>query len=378
MRVLAFYLPQYHPIPENDEGWGAGYTDWQKVAAARPRFKGHHQPHVPADLGFYDLRLEETRLAQAALAAQHGIGGFCYYHYWFNGRLLLGRPFDEVLASGRPHFPFCLCWANENWTRRWDGLDQEILIQQDYDAYDPAAHIEWLEPAFRDQRYIKIHGQPLFLVYRPDDIPKMRQIIDGWRSHLENLGYPGLYLAAVETKAFTRLSPDETFALGFDAIVEFQPNPQKLGVRAKGRRTPANLVRWLFHKGTDMLGLEHVQRPRVTLRFDYRVMVEAALARPRPTYKTFPCVMPSWDNTARKRVATIIQNDDPELYLKWLRGAIQQVADYDEQEQIVFINAWNEWAEGCHLEPDLRIGRRFLEATRRVILGAEEPQILTP
>ncbi len=164
MKIIAFYLPQYHPIPENNEWWGAGFTEWTNVAAARPRFKGHNQPHIPADLGFCDLRLEETRILQAELAKQYGIGGFCYYHYWFNGKMLLERPFNEVLQSGKPDFPFCLCWANENWTRRWDGRENEILMGQNYHEYDADKHMLWLEQAFSDDRYIKINGKPLFLV----------------------------------------------------------------------------------------------------------------------------------------------------------------------------------------------------------------------
>ena len=171
LRFLAFYLPQFHPIPENDEWWGPGFTDWTNVVRARPLVRGHYQPHVPADLGFYDLRLAEARAAQAAMAAEYGIDGFCYYHYWFDGRRLLERPFDEVLRSGQPDFPFCLCWANENWTRRWSGRDGEVLVRQTYSERDDLTHIRWLAEAFSDPRYLRIRGRPVFLVYRAASIP---------------------------------------------------------------------------------------------------------------------------------------------------------------------------------------------------------------
>src|SRR4029077_7166935 len=200
VKLIAFYLPQYHPIPENDDWWGKGFTEWTNVTKARPWFRGHYQPHLPADLGFYDLRLPETREAQANLARQYGIHGFCYYHYWFNGRRLLERPFNEVLASGSPDFPFCLCWANENWTRAWDGLEREVLIQQHYDSNDDLAHIRWLANAFRDPRYIRVHGKPLFLVYRVASLPDPMQTVSIWREEARRLGIGELFLCAVESR----------------------------------------------------------------------------------------------------------------------------------------------------------------------------------
>src|SRR5262245_38427558 len=241
MRLICFYLPQYYPTSENDVWWGPGFTDWRNVARARPRFRGHRQPHVPADLGFYDLRLEETRVAQAELAVQYGIGGFCYYHYWFNGRLLLERPFNDVLDSGRPDLPFCLCWANENWTRRWDGHDQEILIGQHYDDYDPSMHVKWLERAFRDPRYIRIDGKPLFLVYRPDDIPNLADVVRAWRRGAEAAGQRGVYLSWVESSWSSRLSASQMLEMGFDSVVEFQPNPLAVGARPGHRLS--NVIR---------------------------------------------------------------------------------------------------------------------------------------
>ena len=199
VRSLAFYLPQFHPIPENDEWWGDGFTEWTNVVPATPRFRGHRQPHVPADLGFYDLRVPEVRAAQADLALRFGVSGFCYYHYWFEGRRLLERPFDEVLRSGEPDFPFCLCWANENWTSAWDGKAREILIRQTYSPDDDLAHIRWLGAAFSDRRYIRVGGKPLLLVYRAHHLPDPLRTTECWRAEAERLGLGEIYLCSMQT-----------------------------------------------------------------------------------------------------------------------------------------------------------------------------------
>jgi lipopolysaccharide biosynthesis protein len=181
-RFIAFYLPQYHPIPENDEWWGRGFTEWMNVSRAKPLFDGHYQPHLPAKLGFYDLRVPEVRQAQADLARRHGIEGFCYWHYWFEGKRLLERPFNEVLSSGQPDFPFCLAWANETWSRRWLGEDKDILQEQTYSLEDDLDHITWLMEAFADPRYIRVHGRPLFLIYKPFDLPDPERTTETFRS----------------------------------------------------------------------------------------------------------------------------------------------------------------------------------------------------
>jgi len=191
IRAIALYLPQFHPVPENDEWWGRGFTEWRNVAKAKALFPGHYQPHLPADLGFYDLRLPEVREAQAELASQHGIHGFCYYHYWFNGRRILERPFNEVLESGKPDFPFCLCWANENWTRVWDGGERNVLLEQHYSFEDDLAHIRSLIPAFKDPRYIRINGKPLFLVYRTELLPDPAKTAALWQKEAIKAGLPG-------------------------------------------------------------------------------------------------------------------------------------------------------------------------------------------
>ncbi|MGH2575553.1 MAG: glycoside hydrolase family 99-like domain-containing protein, partial [Ignavibacteria bacterium] len=312
-RILAFYLPQYYPIPENDEWWGKGFTDWINVAKGKPRFLGHHQPHLPSELGFYDLRLEETRIAQAKLAAEYGITGFCYHHYWFNSKILLEKPFNEVLQSGKPNFPFCLCWANENWTRRWDGLEQEILIEQDYEKYNPEQHIKWLEKAFSDKRYIRIDGKPLFLIYKTDSIPDLRNKVLAWRQIIRGKGYPDLYLGSVKS-IHNKLSDAEVINLGFDAVVDFIPNNRDLP-RRKALHLPKNSIYSLINKLIVSLRLEgKIKKLPVTFVYSYKAMVDKIIKKPKRNYKTFPCIIPGWDNSARRKYASVIQNDDTEIY----------------------------------------------------------------
>jgi lipopolysaccharide biosynthesis protein len=366
--ILAFYLPQFHPIPENDKWWGYGFTEWTNVATACPRFKGHHQPQIPADLGFYDLRLEETRVAQAELAARYGIDGFCYYHYWFNGKILLGRPFDEVLSSGQPDFPFCLCWANENWTRAWDGLEREILIEQKYSDTDNNNHIDWLIKSFYDNRYIKINGKPLLLIYRPDKIPEPHRTIDLWKKSVQSAGFDDLYLCAVKN-GFMNIEEQSIINQGYDAIVDFQPN--------KDDFPKSKNLRQLFYDYSRILLPESIYQKlklsvSATKLINYQDLVEGKLKKSWPTdYYKFPCVFPSWDNTARRKTPTIIQNTDPQEYERWLCHSIKLVQKYKPENRFVFINAWNEWAEGCHLEPDRQFGHALLEATKRATSGSK-------
>lgn len=355
LRAIAFYLPQYHPIPENNEWWGAGFTEWSNVTKARPLFPGHYQPHFPADLGFYDLRLPEVREAQADMAREHGIHGFCYYHYWFNGRRILERPFNEVLASGKPDLPFCLCWANENWTRVWDGGSRHVLLEQRYGPEDDLAHIESLIPAFRDPRYIRVDGRPLFLVYRTELLPDPKATASIWREAARRAGLGDLYLVRVE--GFKRgVDPAEH---GFDAAVEFAPDGNDMGALK-------------YHRGFAGLLSRMGVLPKAFARnrvASYQALARGMASRPMTPYKQFRCVTPMWDNTARRKEnARIIVDSTPALYEDWLRKmAAQTLARQQGEERLVFINAWNEWAEGNHLEPDLKWGRAYLEATRRAL-----------
>jgi lipopolysaccharide biosynthesis protein len=351
IKPIAFYLPQFHPIPENDEWWGKGFTEWTNVTKARPLFPGHYQPHLPADLGFYDLRLPEARQAQADLAREYGIHGFCYYHYWFNGKRLLERPFNEVLSSGEPDFPFCLCWANENWTRTWDGQDRHILAQQVYDAEDDRRHIRWLAKAFLDQRYIRYEGKPVFLVYLASRLPRPLETTSIWREEARKLGVGEIFLCRVESDNPEKNDPA---SLGFDCSIEFQPDWSNLGTPFRRTRPWSYLRR---------LGISNHAFSHANV-YEYAEIVERMLAKETPRYCHMRCVTPAWDNSARrKHNPYIIRNSTPQLYAGWLKKIIETATPNSEGEKFIFINAWNEWAEGNHLEPCQKWGRAYLEAT---------------
>jgi lipopolysaccharide biosynthesis protein len=361
VRPIAFHLPQFHPIPENDQWWGRGFTEWTNVAKATPRLPGHYQPHLPADLGFYDLRLPEARAAQAELAASHGIQGFCYYHYWFHGRQVLERPVNEILKSGEPDFPFCLCWANEPWSRRWDGSNHEVLLEQRYSASDDLAHIRALIPFFLDPRYIRVMGRPFLAVYRASDLPDPQRTADLWRREVERAGLEGIFLVRVESH-----DAGDPSDIGFDSSLEFEPRWSELWRFRIVRRKW-----WQRHKlGTG----EPVFRDNVV--YDYEDLVRRALTAPPPGYARIPCVCPGWDNSPRRKTgAVIFMNSTPERYERWLREIVERraaSAGADRNSDIspkslVFINAWNEWGEGNHLEPCQKWGRAYLEATRRAL-----------
>ena len=366
MKIIAFYLPQYHPIPENDKWWGNGFTEWINVATARPRFQGHYQPHIPADLGFYDLRLEETRIAQAEMAKQYGINGFCYYHYWFNEKMLLERPFNEVLKTGKPDFPFCLCWANENWTRRWDGKEHEILMKQDYSNYDASQHVAWLSSAFKDHRYMRVNNKPLFLIYKAIQIPNIENVIKMWRHEAKRVYGIDLYLCSVKNWGKSSMTGESAIKAGFDAVVDFQPD-MSLAIQDVWCNILKNFPRIAWNTIASKFNLPGQAIMNDANTYNYETILNKWMKRGPVGYKEFPCVAPNWDNSPRKKVCAIVQNDRPELYGKWLEAACNRVMNHIHDERIIFVNAWNEWGEGCHLEPDIKFGRKFLEITHETL-----------
>jgi lipopolysaccharide biosynthesis protein len=356
LRAISLFLPQFHPFPENDNWHGKGFTEWTNATKARPLFKNHYQPHLPSDLGFYDLRLNEIHVQQAELARQHGIYGFCHYHCWFTGKTLMERPVEDMLKLGKPDFPFCLCWTNENWTRKWDGGNREVLIEQKYSDEDDLNHIHYLLPFFGDRRYIRIDGKPVFLVYRTEMIPNIKRSAEIWRKEAIKAGIGDLYLIRVE--AFeTNIDPK---SIGFDAACEFQPNWHNMPMYELD--TQWNI---LLHK------LKIKKSAFIENKiWKYENIANQAINHSKSAdYKRYWGITPQWDNTARRKGDAIIFHDStPEKYENWLRHITENFKPYSKDENIFFINAWNEWAEGNHLEPCQKWGSKYLEATANVLL----------
>ena len=358
-RLIAHYLPQYHPMPENDAWWGTGFTEWTNVVKAKPLFEGHYQPILPSDLGFYDLRVPEIRQAQAKLANEHGIEGFCYWHYWFNGKRLLERPFNEVLKSGEPDFPFCLGWANDSWTGIWHGLSDRTLIEQTYPGpKDEEAHFYALLEAFHDKRYLTIDGKPLFLIYKPYMLPNPKSFIDHWRELAVKAGLPGIYFIGnarnidwhYEDDGFDGMTPHNP---GFSVWHILYPDAERIkGVYgARFQELKFNHPYIKYHPGPELISYE-----------DY---IKIGLHKFRQDMDEFPCVIPNWDNTARSgRNGWVFVDSNPAHFQLHLREAIAVVANKPEEKRLVFIKSWNEWAEGNYLEPDMKFGKGYLEACR--------------
>ncbi len=351
VKLIAFYLPQYHPFPENDEWWGKGFTEWTNVSKAVPQYTGHYQPHLPGELGFYDLRLPEVQRRQVELAKQYGIFGFSFYYYWFNGKRLLERPLDQFIADPEIDFPFCLCWANENWTRRWDGQESDILIGQDHSVESDIAFIRDIAPYFRHKNYIKVDGRPVLIVYRPQIMPDPIGTAKRWKEYCQETGIGDVYLVAAQT--FGLSDPRQ---VGFDAAVEFPPH---------------GIVIPEITKQVEILNPNYAGKV-----YNYQHVVGYMMQKSVPDYPLFRTVMTAWDNTARRQNnAHIFVNSSPALYQSWLTNDIEYTQrNLEEKERFVFINAWNEWAEGTHLEPDRKYGYAFLQSTMDALRASSTSQ----
>ncbi len=350
-RLLAFYLPQFHPIPENNKWWGQGFTEWTNVTKARPNFVGHYQPRQPADLGYYDLRVPEVMVQQAALARRYGVEGFCFYYYWFKGKRLLDMPVEQMLTSKQPDFPFCLCWANENWTRRWDGQEHEILMAQSHSTEDDLAVIGDLARFFRDERYIRVDGRPLILVYWVTRFPDFAATAGRWRSYCRAEGIGEIYIAMVESFELVHagIHPQQ---LGCDAAVEFPPQ----GLAEQHPPSGAII-------NPDFAGCTA----------DYRDLAVRYATRKLPPYTRFMGVTPGWDNTARRQHTSFcFEHATPGAFQAWLEESLERTRlQHYGDERMIFINAWNEWAEGAYLEPDRRFGHTYLEAVKNALEASQ-------
>lgn len=353
IKVLALYLPQYHPIPENDKWYGRGFTEWTNVGKAKPLFRGHYQPQVPADLGYYDLRVPETRLAQAELACEFGVTGFCYWHYWFgNGRRLLERPFNEVLRSGEPDFPFCLGWANHSWKGIYNGVKtKESLIEQEYGGIeDYERHFYDVLPAFQDSRYVRIDGKPFFLIFSPLEIPDSRAFIDLWQELAIKNGLKGIHFVA---HTYRPDDIEKLLSLGYDAV---------------------NVVRLFEYQRIGLslfrMALNKINREIFKHGFwcQYKDAMKYFSGDEDRWENVYPTIVPNWDHSPRTgKFGGILKNSTPELFQKHVEKTISYVQDKSSEHRVVILKSWNEWAEGNYMEPDLKHGRGYLEALKRAL-----------
>lgn len=386
-RLIAFYLPQFHPTVDNDAWWGKGFTEWTNVSKAKPLFPGHYQPHLPADLGFYDLRVPESRAAQAELARDAGVEAFCYWHYWFAGRRVLERPFNEVLASGQPDFPFCLAWANDSWRSHWYGAEKRTLVEQTYPGKeDHEAHFYSLLPAFRDRRYLRVNNRPMFTIFRPKNLPDTPAYIELWQSLARKNGLDGIHFVA-------HLFDDELDfpwrEMGYGGAVvtnELKMLRRRLWHITQEQFRLARLetdrsrkTRKLWETATSFLRLARHRTLQRLLGWPsgvhfYRDAMLFFKSQSALDQGCYPSVVPGWDNTPRAGPKGIVLHGaKPELFAEHLRDILDSVSHRPAEERIVFVKSWNEWAEGNYLEPDRKFGRGYLDAVKSA-MAAPAPQ----
>jgi len=365
-RLLAYYLPQYHPIPENNKWWGDGFTEWTNVTKAKPLFRDHYQPRYPADLGYYDLRVPEIREQQAAMAKAHGIEGFVYYHYWFgNGKKLLERPFQEVLQSRKPDFPFCLCWANESWKGVWHGeFTGKTLIEQTYPGRkDFEAHFYHLLPAFADERYIKVDGKPVFNVYLPLKLPDLKMFVDVFNNLAIKEGFSGMFLIA--SRCPLEWNP---LANNFDGVIGSEIMQIRYGKWNKYNKAEYYYIKKRIENILFNTFSVKIKKRIKPLILEYKEVINDLITDRDFDFDYYPCVIPNWDNTARVGKHSIVfHNSTPELFQLHLKAAIKKVQHLKESQRFIFIKSWNEWAEGNYLEPDKRFGYGYLEKIKECL-----------
>ena len=352
VRVIAFYLPQYHPTLDNDTWWGKGFTEWTNVGKAKPLFRGHYQPKVPADLGYYDLRVPETRQAQADMAREYGIEGFCYWHYWFgNGKRLLERPFNEVLASGKPDFPFCLAWANESWKGFFHGVKtKQALITQLYPGEDDyIAHFETVLPAFKDPRYITVDDKPVFMIYQPFQHPQIKEFMALWQKLAMNNGLKGIFFIG-QTYHLTE-ERAELMDMGFDAI-----NVTRLFDFEKKAKFLYKCAKWRHRI---------FRCPKI---MEYKRVSRFFVGDEEYAPEIIPTIIPNWDHSPRSlNKALVLNHAEPAYFDRHVKDVMARIENKPLEHRLAFVKSWNEWGEGNYLEPDLRYGKGYLEVIRKYI-----------
>lgn len=349
-RLIAFYLPQFHPIPENDEWWGKGFTEWTNVAKATPLFRGHNQPRIPADLGFYDLRVPEVREEQARMAKAAGVEGFCYWHYWFSGKRLLDRPFNEVLQSGNPDFPFCVAWANESWSGVWHGNPDKILIKQNYPGIeDYKKHFYTLLSAFHDERYIRVNGHPLFYVYKPLEIPDVEVFMDCWRELAVRNGLKDFHFVG---PSFDEDQAQRILNLGFNGV---HTHWQKRFMLKR------HFMKTGWNKVTDMLLGSRFKMPV----WDYNELITMLSNELDQRADYYPNILSGWDNSPRSgKRGNIYINYNPDSFRMHVKDVVEKTVNKEAETNLVFLQSWNEWAEGNYVEPDLKYGWGYLNVLK--------------
>ena len=379
-RVIAYYLPQFHPVPENDKYWGKGFTEWTNVASAKPLFRGHYQPRIPSDLGFYDLRLPQVREEQAQMALDAGIEGFCYWHYWFGGgKMLLEKPFEEVLSTGKPDFPFCFCWANHTWsTKGWrKDAEVKVIAEQTYPGdEDYISHFNYCLPAFKDRRYITVDGKPLFCIFDPYRFKDVKHFIEVWRKLAVNHGLRGIYFVALSNSTSTmrrdiegnisRVLPDlnssadvynDLMALGFDGINSW--GKSRAEMLSKG--SFLHVLNIFLHRHIKFIPSYKYNYPKVLSKKNYYA--------PEDSWdNVYPTIIPGWDRSPRVGKAEgIYINATPDNFQKHVEDAVEIVNKRAFEHKLIFLRAWNEWGEGNYVEPDRKYGHGFLDAIRKAI-----------
>lgn len=360
-RVIAFYLPQFHPIPLNDATWGKGFTEWTNVAQAKPLFKGHYQPRIPTDLGFYDLRLPQTRIEQANLARNAGVEGFMYWHYWFgNGKMALERPLEEVIKTGQPDFPFCYGWANHSWTTKtWKkgkvSQSSEMIVEQLYPGEeDNIKHFYYCLTGFRDKRYITIDGKPLFVIYSPQSFPKIQDFINQWQRLAKENGLPGLYIIGLWYDS--QYSYQDMMDFGLDGMI--RSGRADADAKVAGGKFNRRIREILANK----FGI-------FTQKYDYGKILNNMYFEENKISNCYPIIMPGYDRTARAgKQARVYTNPTPKAFQNHIHNTLKYIKNKKDEHKLIFLDSWNEWAEGNYMEPDSKWGHAFLEALKNEIL----------